>query len=77
MVCFLYKGSNGLEWVNSTAKIHKYPDISGHKIPENGNIAAFSGALLKYLDNLLSFSIFRSEKAIKLLSFWLSTFIKI
>ena len=35
MVWFLYKAINGLKCFDTTAKIHKFPDISCHKIPDS------------------------------------------
>ena len=52
MVWFLYKRSNGLKWINTTTKTHKFPDISCHKIPENMQIAEFAGELVKDFGNL-------------------------
>ena len=75
MVWFLFNGSNSLKWVDTTSEIYPNPDISGYKIPENEQIAAFSGTLLKHHGNLFVFCNFLTRKSLEICGFfWLSTF---
>ena len=75
MIWFLYKGSNSLKWAYTTEKIHKFPDISGGKIPENGQITAISGALFKHLGNLFVFCNLLTRKSHEICGVFLAKYI--